>query len=179
MTETTDTPVECWRAIPDNEGYEASNFGRIRSLDQTTSDGRRIRGRVLKPWISARVYLYVSLGRDTKISVHRAVCLAFHGKPADGQQAAHLDGKPSNNAPTNLVWATSAENAQHKRLHGTNGGHRVFKQPHHKKRGTKPTRHPEADRIAALLSDGVPAAHIARMFGMSKSGMHGIIKCRM
>jgi hypothetical protein len=51
--------------------------------------------------------------------VHRLVCEAFNGAPArEGLQAAHFDGNVLHNVPSNLRWATSAENAADKERHG-------------------------------------------------------------
>jgi hypothetical protein len=58
--------------------------------------------------------------RGKSVSVHRAVCEAFHGPPPTPiHQAAHLDGDPTNNSAANLVWATPKENAAHCVAHGT------------------------------------------------------------
>ena len=179
MAELINKLQEEWRAIPEFENYEASSLGRIRSLDHLSSDGRRISGRILKPWLAAGRYHYVSLGQAKKAGVHRLVCKAFHGVPPIEMEAAHRDGNSLNNSPDNLVWATRAENEQHKREHGTYDRPRVFKQPHHKKRGPAPSRHPRADEMIAMRNLGATIKEVADAMGMSKSGAHGVLKRRV
>jgi hypothetical protein len=178
MDKATNTAPEAWRAIPGYEGYEVSSLGRVRSVDRFTSDGRNIKGRILKTWIAAGRYQYVGLGRKVKVGVHRLVCAAFHGDPAPKMEAAHLDGNPLNNAASNVAWSTRSENEQHKRLHGTYARPRVFNQPHHKKRGTKPSRHPRADEMNAMRKSGATIQQVADAMGMSKSGAYGALKDR-
>ena len=170
--------MEIWKSIPGVEFYEASSAGRVRSLDRKMEDGRSIKGRALKPYQMPSGYWQVAVGRGKKRYVHRLVCAAFHGEAAAGLEVSHQDGDKSNNAATNLCWVTHAENEQRKREHGTYARPRVFGQPHHKKRGPAPSRHPDADRILEMRRQGMTLAAIAVELGMSKSGVHGVIKCR-
>lgn len=112
-------PIEEWRAIPGYGGYEASSFGKIRSIDRfvtrTNSSGKVslsfYKGKILKLSHDGSGYLRVSLGRINSVSVHSAVALAFYGQaPSDGHQVAHWDDDPYNNNAENLRWATRAEN---------------------------------------------------------------------
>lgn len=100
---------EIWKetAYP---GYLVSSSGKVR--------GRF--GRVLRPYYTGAGYLAVRISRGPTVSVHRLVCEAFHGpKPAPDMQVAHNNGKSTDNRASNLRWATPLENAQDKKLHGT------------------------------------------------------------
>ena len=115
---------EVWKPIPGYEGaYEASSFGRIRSLDRTIIEcsgrERRLSGRVLIASEGDKRYLLVSLNSKTK-RVHRLVLAAFEGEQPD-LQVRHLDGDPQNNRIENLVYGTNAENMQDCLAHGTHG----------------------------------------------------------
>lgn len=104
--------AEQWSAIDGFPSYEVSDLGRVRNS----------RGHILSQHLSSAGYPQVGLTRDGKKltkSVHRLVCRAFHGPPPLGCETAHLDGDRGNARAENLIWATSAENNQHKRLHGT------------------------------------------------------------
>jgi len=117
-----------WRPIPGHPGYEASDDGRIRSIDRTivTQDGKRkghskfLRGVELRPTPSRKGYLRVPLGKDAiGMGVHRLVCMAFHGaQPVNRPHAAHVDGNKLNNTPGNLYWATPSENSLDRVRHG-------------------------------------------------------------
>ncbi len=120
--------AEEWRPIPGAPDYEASCLGRIRSVARTqvvplpngTTYERRLQPVVLAPYRMPNGYHQVSLGKKVKAYVQRLVALAFHGEPPSAlHEVAHRDGNPGNNQPGNLVWATHAENEQHKRDHGT------------------------------------------------------------
>jgi hypothetical protein len=54
--------AELWRDIPGFPGYQASDHWSLRSVDRLSSNGRRIRGRVLKQVRPIRHrHLYVCL----------------------------------------------------------------------------------------------------------------------
>ena len=60
-----------WKIIKDNPNYSVSDTGLIK---------RNSTNKQLKPWISSRGYLYVSLSRNGKVkkfSIHRLVANAF------------------------------------------------------------------------------------------------------
>lgn len=108
---------EEWRDIPGYEGkYQASNLGRIRSLDRRVpcchGATRLVQGRVLKPAGSKRdPHLYVVLGHGASGSlVHKLVALTFLGPRPAGYDVRHLDGNPLNNRADNLAYGTRTEN---------------------------------------------------------------------
>lgn len=127
--------VEVWKPIPGWDGYEASSFGRVRSVDMMIAKvwygGVRKpalhRGRVLSSRKCSRTgYFKVSVSiRSTRKSVtksvHQLVCLAFHGeKPDWAECVAHNNGNRDDNTPDNLRWATNKQNAEDRIAHGTN-----------------------------------------------------------
>ena len=176
-----------WRDIPIREGYMVNSLGEVWSKDRQIekSDGRggryisTLKGKKLRTW-KANAYIYCSLGNGIKFGVHRLVCMAFHGMPENEKlEAAHLDGNAHNNTPDNLTWATPRENNQMKRLHGTYfKGKAHFKKPWHKKRGPKPTVHPDAQKMIEMRKNGAKWDEIAKAFGVSRSGAFGIVKFR-
>lgn len=116
---------EVWKSIPQYPGYEASSLGRVRSIDRVIVDkrGRTIRrkGQILKPYYDDDTSPYgcFRAGPETA-KVHVCVCSAFHGEPPEGKPyACHLDGKPRNSTPSNLVWGSAQENQLHRNGHDT------------------------------------------------------------
>lgn len=120
-------PEEQWRPIPDWEGYySASNLGRVRS------EPRVIRNSLGRDWPvpggirKARTerqsgYQVVTLARSggrIHYRVHRLVLTAFCGPRPAGLEGRHLDGDPSNNALSNLIWGTPRENMRDVVRHG-------------------------------------------------------------
>lgn len=122
-----DESTERWLPIPGYEGsYEVSNQGRVRSLDReiTRSDGRvqRNRGRVLSPGIDTQGRHGVALkalGHSKSFRVHTLVMLAFVGPRPDGMEVCHWDGRPENNALSNLRYDTRSANRFDAVRHGT------------------------------------------------------------
>lgn len=115
---------ETWKQIPTYEGYyEASDFGRIRSLwfiNGTVKKWRMI-PLILLPFTNPNGYQSVTLVNDgdhVTEWIHRLVPLAFCGLPPDGHIAGHRDGNPSNNSLSNLRWITYVQNEADKREHG-------------------------------------------------------------
>lgn len=115
MTTPCTDSEEQWRPAPGLDGYEVSNYGRVRGVDRTLTNRngvkRRWKGRirVLTPigfgypgvWLKGKVY-----------PVHRLVCEAFHGPRPEGLVTLHLDGDPTNNRSENLAWGTQSKNIQ-------------------------------------------------------------------
>src|SRR5580658_8731728 len=122
MAEGDLTLFEEWRAIPGYSHYEASNLGRIRSLDRSierlsrhgTMAIYRLTGKILAlsgPH-KGTPYLYASLGKRKRVSAHVAVALAFHGERPAGHIVAHRDGVHTNNISNNLRWTVPGDNAE-------------------------------------------------------------------
>ena len=113
---------ETWKSIPGFSAYEASDKGRIRSLDRV-SGTRNVKGVVLKPYPNNRGYLMVKPvddeGRKPQRTVHTLVLLTFAGPCPAGQESRHLDDNPLNNWwPENLAYGTKKENAADKFRNG-------------------------------------------------------------
>ena len=118
---------EQWKTIPGWEGfYEASDMGRIRSVDrivQRKGWDMKLRGKVLKPAPDHYGHLYVNLNRGgtpTRGSVHRLVMLTFVGPCPAGMEVCHQNGTPEDDRLTNLRYDTHANNMLDKNEHGTN-----------------------------------------------------------
>lgn len=102
---------EIWESINGYEGlYDVSNLGRVRSLKRATT-----RGIVLKQTMK-HGYMHVCLSKENKPStksVHRLVAEAFIANPMNKPVVNHIDGDKTNNAVSNLEWATHSENELH------------------------------------------------------------------
>lgn len=99
---------EIWKAIPGFEGYEASDLGRIRSLNYRRSGKMK----VLKAGFN-RGYCWVRLSKDGKqkyFLVHRLVWISFRGPIPKGLQINHLNEDKSDNRLSNLEMVTAKQN---------------------------------------------------------------------
>jgi hypothetical protein len=132
--------MELWKDIAGLENYQASDAGRIRTLDKVTGITRVLSQHVAKH--GKCLYLEISLNGKHK-SVHQLVCEAFHGPRPEGYDCRHLNNDSFDNCADNLRWGTRSENEQDKYRCGRgNDGER-----HHLAKLT------EADVIAILQSD--------------------------
>ena len=110
---------EVWKRIPGYKGYEASDRGRVRSVDRYLPDGRFRRGQLLKQSLGDGGYLQVGIGHSDTRRVHCLVMLAFRGRPPAGKEVRHWDGKRSNNRLANLTYGTRTQNVWDRVRHGT------------------------------------------------------------
>lgn len=117
--------TEHWKPIPGWEGYyEASDHGRIRSVDRVVlrSDGRenRLRGKLLSQSQRRSGHFSVTMHKSchTTQFVHRMVAAAFIGPCPDGMEVCHNNGDPSDNRLTNLRYGTRSDNIRDRIMHG-------------------------------------------------------------
>ena len=109
--------MEIWKDIPGWEGlYQASNFGRIRSVDRYDRLGRFHKGVIRQPGDNGKGYLVLPLkkdGRQTMTSVHRLVASTFLPNPNKLRDVNHIDGNKKNNRVDNLEWCSHRDNDLH------------------------------------------------------------------
>lgn len=111
---------EEWKAIPEFKGYyEASNLGRIRSIERIVKSGKgykTIPSTILKPsigeWGYETVCLSVNGTRYTR-RVNRLIAQTFIENPDDLPQVNHKDGIKTNNRVDNLEWCDASYNMKH------------------------------------------------------------------
>ena len=109
---------EEWRDIPTFNGvYQASNIGRIRSVDRivnSRSGTRRVLGVVMKPTLTWNGYHRISLGSPKKqITIHRLVALTFIDNPKNEPMVNHINGLKTDNRVENLEWSSASHNMKH------------------------------------------------------------------
>lgn len=101
---------EIWKRIPEYESrYEASNIGRIRSLNYNKT-GKIC---VLSPCLNGKHYFKVGLSKNNRVkyfSVHKLVWLAFNGKVPEGYEINHINEDKTDNRLENLNLLTHKEN---------------------------------------------------------------------
>ena len=121
---------EIWKDIPRYEGlYQASNFGRIRSVEGketfTKHHGiRKWKGKILKNKTKTpkKEGYKVTLWKDGKNKdwlVARLICTTFHGLQNENANVNekmtvnHKNGNRFDNTPENLEWLTITQNIRH------------------------------------------------------------------
>ena len=119
---------EIWREIPEYSGlYEASNLGRIRSVEGKVTSSARFKKRVWKQRIIKQKFKYsnkgkrkdamVSLWKDGKPYTHlvsRLIASTFCGDNLNSDLTVnHIDGNPMNNNVENLEWISKTVNIKY------------------------------------------------------------------
>lgn len=162
---------EEWRAVVGFEGlYEVSSLGRVRGVDRLVPYEcggrvvhRHVQGVVLRPQADHNGYLTVALqkhGKVTRRGIHQIVCRAFSGPaPNPDDEAAHNDGKRTNNRARNLRWATRRENLLDTIRHGT--------RPRGERHGRAKLSRQSVHEIRTAA--GVFNTDLARRYGVSSS----------
>lgn len=100
---------EIWKDIPEYEGlYQASNFGRVKSLKRPYG----LKEKILKQQLVCGYYI-VGLCKNSirkKYLVHRLVWETFNGTIAEGLQVNHINEIKTDNRLENLNLMTCKEN---------------------------------------------------------------------
>jgi hypothetical protein len=151
----------------------AGSDGQIYSRTRYAGFGRkeRVDWYPLKGHKGSRGYRIVSLchnnAKVTK-SIHRLICMAFHGMPDPPTlQTRHLDGNRENNRPENLRWGTQQENWTDRKAHGRG----CEGEKHHAAKLTDEERR----NLRWAVSKGLCSRrHAARILGMSQSAISAI-----
>lgn len=110
--------IEEWKDIPDFECYyQASNFGRIRSLERLVNckngSKQTKKYKILKPVNLGNGYYRVHLSKDGKSRywfVHRLVAITFIPNQNNLPFVNHKDENPANNSVWNLEWCDCSYN---------------------------------------------------------------------
>ena len=124
---------EIWKPIPNYDGfYEASNLGRVRSIERKVKSIRGIMmtftGRILKQ-SKMNGYLVVCLrkkGTNGTLLVHQLITMTFLDHKPNGMRVVcdHIDNDKLNNRLENLQIITQRENVV--RGKSTKGGSSSF-----------------------------------------------------
>ncbi|KOF56637.1 MULTISPECIES: NUMOD4 motif-containing HNH endonuclease [Clostridium] len=161
---------ELWKDIPGYEGrYQASNVGRIRSLDRyVTQIGRTgkpftrlLKGKILKPGRynqDGRVSVVLGHGANGS-PVHHLIALTFLGDRPKGYDVRHLDGNPQNNKLSNLAYGTRTQNILD-----------VYRQG----KKWRKTSIEQAIKIKHLLKHNIKCSEIAKIVNVKTSVVYDI-----
>ena len=108
--------------IPGYPGYRADSEGHIWG----------VLGHRLKWQYNKGGYPRVTIGHNIKQTVHKLVCIAFHGSRPSGCEIRHLDTDKNNSRPDNLKYGTPRENAddtiKYSTIQGSKNGNSKLKE---------------------------------------------------
>ncbi len=154
---------ERWRDIPNNNLYQVSNYGRIKSFHIYKKKGQILKLSEIKGF----KYITLTLKEGKKsFYVHKLIAEAWIPKPSKNHiYVTHLDQNIINNHISNLEWHTK-ESLREKHIEFTKKRH---EDPEYSKT-TKNSKLKVSDvmLLKSMLERGVVQAKIAKMFCISE-----------
>lgn len=113
---------EIWKPIKEDDRYEVSNFGNVRSWNNSGKHrhGRRNTPRILKSRRCGKGYLTIMLGHRKQRYISHLVAKVFILNPNEYGEVDHIDGNKENNRVENLRWVNRSLNSQNTRLRKDN-----------------------------------------------------------
>lgn len=165
--------AEIWVDIQGFESYyQVSNAGRVRSKSRVVACSRlgskTLQGRLLTTTVDSTGYCRVTLQdkpRKVVWKVHRLVATHFL-EPVPGCNIVnHLDNIRTNNAASNLEWATPQKNTAHMHAQGRNADFGGSKNP-----GARLT----SQQVDEIRSSTLPHQFFADKFGINRAHVASI-----
>lgn len=122
-TGVTLTPIDAlaekWVNLSgDNEGYQISNFGRVKSMERMvlhpTGSLKKVREKILKQANRGNGYFFICFGKRRKNQlIHRIVASSFIPNPNSYPCVNHKNGDKKDNREVNLEWCSYSQNELH------------------------------------------------------------------
>ena len=164
--------METWKPLARNPNYEVSTTGRVREKARPVFNRGRIHSkppRNIEPFIDPEGYAFVVLRKPMgtgaeKIFVHRLVMEVWVGQCPEDMTVDHIDRVRTNNALSNLRYATKAEQTENRDLSGISGERSRF---------SKLTQ-ADVDEIRKMIKIGFEDGVIASRFNMSAGAIRNI-----
>ncbi len=179
IPDNKDQSCESWLPIQGWHGYEASDFGRIRSW-WTTTGGMRKEPRIL---CGDYPYRRVTLRRRTngilekiQFLVHRIIIETFIGPCPKGMICRHLDDNPKNNRLENLEWGTYSQNTEDAIINGRKNRHVPKKTTRTLRKKPLKLTMDQAMEIKTRRANGETLNALSTEFGVCKSLVCNIAK---
>lgn len=129
-----------------------------------------ITGRILKPHFNKSGYIQVNLGSKLKVYIHRVVAECYLEGFDLSLDVNHIDGNKENNHFTNLEWISHNKNMKHARQTG------LIKSIQGSKNYKAKLTEDDVINIRRLFKEGKNYSELSKLYGISYSGIYGIIK---
>lgn len=163
--------MEKWKDIQGYEGrYQASDFGRIKSLKRKGRTQDRVIGS-----LANHGYLTAQLMRNGKrektFQIHRLVAITFIPNPHNLPEINHKNGIKTDNRVCNLEWVSHYENIKHAERTGLIGI-----RPKGEEVKISKLKEVQVLEIRRKYNAGVPCAVLKMEYGVCSGTVHMIVK---
>lgn len=164
--------METWKPLARNPNYEVSTAGRVREKARPVFNRGRIHSkppRGIEPFIDTEGYAFVVLRKPMgtgaeKIFVHRLVMEVYVGECPQDMTVDHIDRVRTNNALSNLRYATKEKQTENRDLSSISGENSKFSK----------LKESDVTEIRKMIEVGFIDSVIAQRFGVGASAIKNI-----
>jgi hypothetical protein len=158
--------MEIWKNIENENYYQVSNLGNVRSLNYKNTGLTKILKQSNHEDGYKIISIYINKIRKT-VRIHRLVANAFIENSCNKSEVNHINGIKDDNRVENLEWCTHSENIKHSYKIGLQKG---------LKRTNNPNSKITEKQINEIINSNLTQKELGKIYNISQTQVSYVIR---